>query len=112
MNNQYLVPANSKKSLLIFGMFRKIDFIIALVGVGLTAILSLTINLNSVSGILIALIPLILAATLVAPLPNYHNLLQFLTNLFNFFSKRRTYLWKGWSFIDEQSSEDTSQKSK
>ena len=35
MRNQYLVPANSKKSQLIFGFFTVPDLVVCLIGVGI-----------------------------------------------------------------------------
>ena len=39
--NNYLIPANSKKSMLIFGLFNTTDLIIFLSGLGLTLLLML-----------------------------------------------------------------------
>ena len=33
MDNMYLIPANSKKSMLLFGLFTKVDLALFLIGV-------------------------------------------------------------------------------
>lgn len=96
--NEYLVPANSKKSLLIMGMFRGVDLIVAGIGIGITTIIALLTSLNTFQQIAVALIPLLVALTLVSPMPNYHNILNFLINTYKFFTNRRDFLWKGWDY--------------
>ena len=46
-NGQYLIAANSKRGQLIFNIFRPIDLIIASVGAGITFILFLAIQPDS-----------------------------------------------------------------
>ena len=41
--NGYLIPANTKKSLLIFGMLRPVDAIILGTGIGISVILLLNL---------------------------------------------------------------------
>jgi len=96
--NTYLVPANTKKSMLILGIFRKIDLLVMAIGIGLTTLFAAILKMNSLIEVAITLGPLLIAMMLVSPLPNYHNIMQFLVNVYNFFTKRRKYLWKGWSY--------------
>ncbi len=99
MNGRYLIPANSKKSEMILGMFTPVDLILFLSGVGLTVILMLAIRTGSVATMIMILIPALVAAFLVFPIPNYHNVLQLIINIYTFFFVRqRTYKWKGWCF--------------
>jgi hypothetical protein len=96
MDGQYLIPANSKKSLLIFGIFRQVDFMIFGIGSAISLILLFAIPGDSVSEMVIKLIPISIAGFLVMPIPFYHNILVFITEFINFFINRRVYLWKGW----------------
>ena len=41
MNNNFLIPANSKKSMLIFGLFNKFDLILFSCGISATLLLLL-----------------------------------------------------------------------
>ena len=97
----YLIPANSKKGKLIFNVFRPMDLIIFSVGIGLTLLLLLVIKTDSLVMVVIKLFPALLSALLVMPVPNYHNVLMFIQDLFSFFSNRRIYVWKGWCVLDE-----------
>jgi len=96
MNNQFLIPANSKKSMLIFSFFNVTDLIIFGSGCVLTFILLMTINDNSVRNGVIILLPIIVTGMLVMPVPNQHNVRTFIYNVYSYFANRRTYFWKGW----------------
>ena len=98
--NNYLIPANSKKSMLIFGVFTQIDLIIAGVGLLLTIILALTLDVSNIIMVIIALIPIGLAALLVMPVPNYHNVRVILKEVWEFYTTRQSFVWKGWCFLD------------
>ena len=105
MDNQYLIPANSKKSELILGLFTRFDLILLLVGLGLTALLVVAFQgeLNSLGSIIGVLLPAFIAIFLVFPIPNYHNVLQLIINMYTFFFVRqRTYKWRGWCFRNER----------
>lgn len=108
--NQYLIPANSKRSLLIFGVFRPIDLIIFSVGIVLTILLLLILPIESLPVALCAVIPGILAAFLVLPMPNYHNILQLIKILLNFAFERQQFIWKGWDYKNEYKEETTKGK--
>jgi len=96
--NNYLIPANSKKSQLILGFFTPVDLILFGSGVGLTLILLLIIESSSLGLILLILAPALFTSFLVLPIPNYHNVLQFIVNVYTFFSERKRYIWKGWCY--------------
>ncbi len=98
--DNYLIPANSKKSQLILGFFRGIDLILFGSGVGLTLILLLTIQSANIGIMMLILAPALITGFLVMPIPNYHNVLQFIVNLYTYFSERRRYYWKGWCYQD------------
>ena len=95
--NGSLVPANTKKSLLVFGMFRPLpDLLILGGGVGLTIFLLLVFG-NANTWILIGCcIPMLLAVALVLPIPNYHNTLCAIQSILDFYNGRRKFIWKGW----------------
>lgn len=94
--NQYLIPANSKRSMLILGLFTPVDLIIFGVGALFTVILIATVNVETLSDIGIVLTPLLISSAMVLPVPNHRNLWQLTANVYNYFSNRRTYFWKGW----------------
>jgi hypothetical protein len=99
MNGYYLIPANSKKSELKLGLFTNFDLALFLIGVGLTVILMLSIHTDSFVGMILILTPALIASFLVFPVPNYHNVLQLIINIYTFyFVRQRTYKWKGWCY--------------
>ena len=103
MNNNYLIPANSKRSQLILGVFTMTDLIIFASGVGLTLILLLLIQSADIGIMILILCPALVTGFLVIPLENYHNILQFIINIYTFYSNRRLYIWRGWcSNSDEE----------
>ena len=99
MNNQFLIPANTKKGSLIFGIFMPVDLAIFLTGVGIT-LLALIImstanimdNVTSILGIL----PALIAVFLVFPFPNYHNVRTAIGEVITFYTNRQKYVWRGW----------------
>ncbi len=97
----YIIPANTKKSMLILGFFTVLDLIIFVSGVGLTLLLLITIKVSRLGFMILQLLPALVALLLVTPVPYYHNIMQLLRNFFNFFGKRRRYLWKGWCWHDD-----------
>ena len=94
--DNYLIPANTKKSKLILGFFTPIDLIIFGTGCTITLVLLIIFQGMNFSMALIVLMPAIIAGFLVVPVPNYHNVLQLLTNIFTFYLNRKRYYWKGW----------------
>lgn len=101
MNRGYLIPANSKKSMMYFGLFTLVDLIIFGTGCLMTLFMVFLIKEPSLSKTIIILSPALISAFLVAPVPNYHNVLQLITNIIMFFIKQRKYRWKGWCIYDE-----------
>lgn len=100
--NQYLIAANSKRSLLIFNMFRSIDLIILGVGASITMILFFVVSPDSLIPAILVLMPLLVCAFLVIPVANYHNMLCVIQNIINFYFKDiNQYKWIGWRFEDE-----------
>ena len=96
--NQFLIPANSKKSMLIFGLFNTFDLILFGVGVGLTLILLPILPISELVYAVIALLPALITGFLVFPVPNYHNVRTIIMSVWNFYTERRVYYWKGWCF--------------
>ncbi len=98
-NNQYLIPANTKKGSLIFGIFKPADLTIFLIGIGITllilVIMSATNTMNNVLSIL-AILPGLIAVLLIFPFPNYHNIRTALGELIAFYTNRQKYVWRGW----------------
>lgn len=96
--NQYLIAANSKRGQLIFNIFRPIDLYIALGGGVTTIILFFIINPSTLLTATITLLPLAVCSFLVIPIPNYHNILCVLLNIYRFYiDEPREFIWKGWN---------------
>lgn len=101
MNNMYIIPANSKKGQLIFNMFRGIDLAVFLIGVAITIVFFLAMGDTGLWGTVIKLLPICTGAFLVVPIPYYHNVMEFIKDMWLFISNRRVYLWKGWCVRSE-----------
>lgn len=108
MNTPYLIPANSKRSQLIFSMFRGIDLMIFLTGAGISLLFLVFVTDNSLIWTVIKLAPVCICGFLVMPFPNYHNVLTLLTEIYNYYSNRRIYIWRGWCLSD--GTEETNSK--
>ena len=100
----YLIPANSKKGMLIFGIFRPFDLILFLTGVFVSLIMLMFVPLTSTLLTVLVLIPALICSLLVLPVPFYHNTLHVIVSLYYFLTNRQKYIWKGWS-IDEETKE-------
>ncbi len=92
----YLIPANTKKSKLILGFFTWIDLIIFGSGCTITIILLIIFQGMDFTTAIIVLLPALISGFLVIPVPNYHNMLQLITNIIVFMLSRKRYYWKGW----------------
>lgn len=101
MRNQYLVPANSKKSQLIFGFFTVPDLVVCLIGALITIMLLIILKNPSTMELIIAIIPILFAALLVMPVRHYHNVMQLINNIIDFYVNTRVYYWKGWCVGDD-----------
>ncbi len=104
MDNSYLIPANSKKSMLLFGVFNTLDLIIFGSGVGLSFLLMMILPVNQFVVAIIAVLPGLICGFLVFPIPNYHNVRTVIKNAWNFYTTRQKYIWKGWCFNDGEAS--------
>ncbi len=98
---QFLIPANSKKSMLIFGAFTTFDLILFASGLGVSIIMLLIIAPNSFATAVIDLLPGLICGFLVLPIPNYHNCMVILVEMYKFFTSRQKFIWKGWCVKDE-----------
>ena len=103
----YLIPANSKKSLLIFGFFTKFDLIMFGIGIASTLFLLLVVSPSSLLAAAIDLAPVVITGFLVLPIPHYHNTRTVIKDVYKFYTSRQKFIWKGWCVTDEfkQSSE-------
>ena len=101
--NGSLVPANTKRATLIFGMLRLVpDLPIIAGGTILTIALLLSFGNNAPTWLmLVCLIPMLFAALLVMPIPNYHNTLCAIQSILRFYNGRRKYIWRGWCIRNE-----------
>lgn len=106
MKSDYLIPANSKRSMLIFGVFDKYDLIIFLSGIVVTMILLLVLPLENITIAVIALSPALVCSFLVLPVPNYHNIRTIFKSIWTFYTTRQKYIWKGWCFFDGEENEE------
>ena len=103
--NNFIIPANTKKSQLILGFFTPSDLIIFGTGVSLTVIMLIFMQNASFFELIMILLPALVTGFLVLPVPNYHNVLQLITNILDFYKGRRNYYWKGWCVKDEYEDE-------
>lgn len=99
--NNYLIPANTKKSQLILGFFTKTDLILWIVGVVWSFFMLVFVGVTNLVVLILIMLPALIVTFLVMPVPHYHNVLQLLTNIFSFFINRRQYYWRGWSIYNE-----------
>lgn len=97
METNYLIPANSKRGNLIFSIFKPIDLVIFLVGIGITLLLLISLNSSDTVMMVLILTPAVIAAGLVMPVPNQHNVRVLLIAIFKYFTSQQKFKWKGWS---------------
>lgn len=102
MQEQFLIPANSKKSMLIFGLFEVIDLFIVGIGVLASLLLFLSLPTEQVLMMVIALAPGLIGVFLVLPIPYYHNVRTFIKIVYNYFTTRQKFIWKGWCYLDDE----------
>ena len=100
----YLIPANSKKSILKFGFFTTMDLILLVSGISLTFLLFMILEVSKLWMALIAIAPGSICAFLVMPVPHYHNVRTFIRIAWEFYTTRQKYIWKGWCFNEEETS--------
>ena len=102
--NQYLIPANSKRSMLILGLFEVIDLWIFGIGALITFILILTMDVETFKSIIIILTPAGISLLMVMTIPNHRNFWNFTANVYTYLSNQRTYKWRGWCVLDGEES--------
>ena len=108
--NRFLIPANSKKSMLIFGLFNWTDLAIFGSGLGITLILLAIIGPSETLDTFIVLTPALITGLLVSPIPNYHNVRTAIKSVWDFYMNRQVFVWKGWCIRDAYSDNEQSNK--
>ena len=101
MNGNYIIPSNSKKQGLIFGFMRLPDLILVSIAILISFVLFMSFPITNIVIAILALLPFLIGVFLVFPIPNYHNTLTVLIELWEFFTTRQKYVWKGWCVLDE-----------
>ena len=96
----YLIPANSKKSMLYFGLFNKFDLILFGSGITISLLLLMILPVEELLFAIIALAPGVITGILVIPIPNYHNIRTIIRLAYEFYTTRQQYVWKGWCLND------------
>lgn len=94
--NSFLIPANSKKSMLIFSVFNKTDLIIFSCGIAASLLLLMALPVDKILFAIVALAPGATCAFLVLPIPNYHNVRTIIRLAYEFYTTRQKFIWKGW----------------
>lgn len=97
----FLIPANTKRSMLIFGLFTTFDLILFGIGLATTILLLLIVQANTLLTAVIDLAPGVICGFLVLPVPNYHNIRTVIQELYSFYTSRQKFIWKGWCVNDE-----------
>ena len=105
MNNNYLIPANSKKSMMIFGLFYKFDLILFGCGIATTMLMLMILPIADLKVAILAIMPATVTGFLVFPVPYYHNVLTVIISTWNFFTKEQKFVWKGWCVTNESKEE-------
>jgi len=93
---EYIMPANSKKSGLILGLFTPKDLIVLSIGVPISIILLIIFKSAGLFMLILSIIPGMISILLVFPVPHYHNVMQLLINIFKYYTGRKKYEWRGW----------------
>lgn len=96
----YIIPANTKKSMLKFGVFNTFDLILFGSGISVSLLLLLLLPVEQLKFAIIAILPGLVTGFLVFPIPYYHNVLTVIINFFTFFTTRQQFVWKGWCVTD------------
>ena len=99
VNGQFLIPANTKRGELIFGLFQSVDLVILLVGIGITLlalVIMTTFNIMDNTTAILGVLPGLIAVALVFPFPNYHNIRVAIGEVIAFYTNRQKYEWRGW----------------
>ena len=99
----YLIPANSKKSMLLFGLFNTADLIIFGSTISVTLLLLMILDVSRLPLGLLAITPGLIGSFLVFPIPNYHNMITIIKNVYIYYTSRQKFVWKGWCVLDGES---------
>lgn len=99
--NSYLIPANSKKSLLFFGLFNKFDLIFFGTGISISVLLIMILPIADIKFAIISMLPVAVTGLLVFPVPYYHNVMTAIHSMWEFFTTRQRFIWKGWCVHEE-----------
>ena len=94
--NDYLIPANTKQGQLIFGIFKPFDLILLSMGVLVSIAILAFVPISNTGLVILALAPGVVCGALVVPIPNYHNLLTIIIELYEFLVNRQKFRWRGW----------------
>lgn len=105
----YLIPANTKKSQLFFGLFNTFDLILFGTGIGISLLLLISLPVESLPIAIGAISPGLITGFLVFPIPNYHNVLTVIKNVVIFYTTRQDFIWKGWCVTSEEEQDDNKQ---
>ena len=100
--NGYLIPANTKRSMLILGLFNQFDLILFATGLSVSLLAFMLVPLENTFIAILAIMPGLISGFLVIPIPYHHNVLTILTAIYKFYTSRQNYVWKGWCFSNEQ----------
>ena len=72
-------------------------------GIGVTLLLLLILSPNTLLFAVIDLLPVCVTGLLVFPIPNYHNMMTVIANIWDFYTSRQKFMWKGWCFENGES---------
>lgn len=98
----YLIPANTKKGQLIFGIFTPPDLLLFGIGVIISVLALLIVGAEDTGKAIICLLPALFTAFLVLPIANYRNVRTFFASMFNFLTGQRIYKWRGWCLYEQR----------
>ncbi len=102
MKENYLIPANAKKSQLILGFFTPLDLTLFGSGCGITILLLIIIQNATFTELIIIILPALITGFLVMPVMYYHNVLQFITNVVTYINNPKRYYWRGWCIYNDE----------
>lgn len=105
MNGNYLIPANTKRGQLILGLFQPIDVAIFGIGLAVTLVLVMILPIENVWVAVLSISPGVVTGLLVLPVAHYHNVRQLIVEIYQYFTRRSRFVWKGWCFLDESERE-------
>ena len=103
-DNTYLIPANSKRGSLYFGLFTSNDLILFGVGIAISFLLFYILPVEKLLFAILAIAPGCICGFLVIPVPNYHNIRTVLRLAYEFYTTRQRFVWKGWCAKDGEDS--------